>query len=357
MAEEQPPPDWNAVFEALEDGVCLLTTDMRIVWANQAFSMLVGQSREQLTGRSCVEVIDSLGRKALTTNDASVEGGEGQAVVNDLDRDSLQLRARVTPVRDETGRISRYVMLLRDISGIILHEREVARSQQLSRLGELAASIAHEIKNPLAGIQGAVDILIGRRVPGDPEREVLEGVRREVGRIDEIIHRLVSRARPHEARFRLTTLNNPVHRAVRLGRNYLTNLNRSDVRLHFEPDPDSTTLLIDELQIEDAVLNLVLNAADAIDGSGTIRVRVGHQEAEEGSDVPSAVIEIEDTGHGIASDQMKRIFNPFYTTSPHGTGLGLPTVRRIARLHGGTVEASSTLGQGSIFRIRIPIKT
>jgi two-component system NtrC family sensor kinase len=111
----------------------------------------------------------------------------------------------------------------------------------------------------------------------------------------------------------------------------------------------------DAPQIEDAVLNLIINAIEAIEENGRITVSIRRQEDEETGAV--AVIEVADTGRGISEENLTRIFNPFFTTTKGGTGLGLPAVRRIARAHGGRVEAASTVGEGSIFRILLPLRS
>jgi len=112
-------------------------------------------------------------------------------------------------------------------------------------------------------------------------------------------------------------------------------------------------LAADAPQIEDAVLNLIINAIEAIEKHGTITVGVLKQDAEESGG--EAIIEVADDGRGISEENLSRIFNPFFTTTSGGTGLGLPAVRRIARAHGGRVEAISTIGKGSAFRIHLPL--
>jgi signal transduction histidine kinase len=110
---------------------------------------------------------------------------------------------------------------------------------------------------------------------------------------------------------------------------------------------------IDAAQIEDAVLNLIINAIDATEGNGEVKVRVST--GQETADREDAIIEVSDNGSGISEEDQARIFNPFFTTRREGTGLGLPAVRRIARAHGGSVHVESKLGLGSTFRIRLPL--
>jgi len=111
---------------------------------------------------------------------------------------------------------------------------------------------------------------------------------------------------------------------------------------------------VDPAQIEDAVLNLVINAIDAIEGNGYVRVRVARND-DTSTGEEEAIIEVSDNGRGISEADLSRIFNPFFTTRSGGTGLGLPAVRRILRAHGGSVEVQSTVGQGSTFTLRLPL--
>jgi PAS domain S-box-containing protein len=284
----------------------------------------------------------------------------------------------IVPFLNSDGKPYQYVAIRHDITQLKLAEdqirrqaTELQRAAQLSLIGELAAGLAHEIKNPLAGIQGGVDILIRRRDKNDPEREALEGMRHEVQRIDNTVRALLDRARPRLVSVRASSLTNIVQHAVNLARAQLTNsaTGERNVHLEFDPPADPITIPIDPEQIEDAVLNLIINAIEAADGDGTIRIRVARYEggrSEAGSSPgelvwgadefgEEAIVEVSDNGRGISEEDLSRVFNPFFTTRPGGTGLGLPAVRRIARAHGGRVEVSSSPGKGSTFSIYLPI--
>jgi PAS domain S-box-containing protein len=347
------PPAWEALFATLTDGVCVQTLDARIVQANQSFADMLGLPLEKIIGHTCAEVfgcanetgqIPHFCARAASANSSQVESEEiGGRQPGQL------LRASVSPVRDAQGIVIAYVMVARDVTDVVAREREQARVEQLARFGELAAGLAHEIKNPLAGIQGAVDILIQRREANDPERTVLENVRREVERINNTVHQLLQRARPRVLNVRPASINDTARQAVNLARAGLTGERRHRICIEFIPAPEPPVLPIDGAQLEDAILNLILNAVEAIEHEGAVTVRVNHDH-----DDGHVVIEVTDTGRGIAAEDLQRIFSPFYTTQPNGTGLGLPAVRRIARAHGGRVDVTSTVGNGSTFVIRLP---
>jgi signal transduction histidine kinase len=271
----------------------------------------------------------------------------------------------IVPFLNSEGKPYQYVAIRHDITQRKLAEEQVLRqaaelqrAAQLSFVGELAAGLAHEIKNPLAGIQGGVDILIRRRDKNDPEREALEGMRHEVQRIDTTVRALLDRARPRLVSVRASSLTEIVGRAVNLARAQVTNATNRDRRISIEFDPpdDPVTIHIDPAQVEDAVLNLIINAIEATNGEGEVTIRVARSEDSRSDEFEGeATVEVSDNGRGISEEDLTRIFNPFFTTRPGGTGLGLPAVRRIARAHGGRVDVSSSPGKGSTFTIRLPL--
>ncbi len=243
----------------------------------------------------------------------------------------------------------------RDVAETVAHEREFNRRQQAARFVELAASLAHEIKNPLAGIQGAVDILIQRRGPNDPERELLESVRGEVARIDTIVQSMLDRAQPGIFNLQPASVNEAVHRAITLASHQAKTASTrgQQIQVEFIADPSPIVMKIDTAQIEDAVHGLITNAIEAIDGHGAVTVRLSERDNEDGTG-GEVVIEVQDNGRGIREEDLSKIFSPFFSTNPNAAGLGLPAVRRIARAHGGRIEVASTPGRGSTFTIRLP---
>jgi two-component system sensor histidine kinase PilS (NtrC family) len=350
------PLPWGALLEAIEDGVCVQSPDSRILFANSAFASILGAPPDNIIGRRCAEVFGCAKEAGAVPQFCAraISGETGSAADEEIAgrRAGQRLRARVTPVRDGAGKVIASMMVVRDITETVASEREVNRRQQASRFGELAASLAHEIKNPLAGIQGAVDILIQRRNLADPERGVLESVRSEVGRIDEIIQFMLNRAQPGLFNFQTASVNAAVARAVTLARHQATSA-RGRVTVEFLPDPPPVVMEIDAGQIEDAVHGLLTNAIEAIDGEGSVVVRLSAPDAEGRAD-GEVLIEVEDNGRGIPDENLTRIFSPFFSTNPNGAGLGLPSVKRVARAHGGRVEVRSNPGQGATFTIRLP---
>jgi PAS domain S-box-containing protein len=355
---------------ALDQSTIVAITDQRgiINYVNDEFCRISKYPREELLGQDH-RIINSAYHpkdfiRDLWTTIAAGEVWKGELRNRAKDGSIYWVDTTIVPFLNSEGKPYQYVAIRHDITQrklgeekILKQAAELQRAAQLSFVGELAAGLAHEIKNPLAGIQGGVDILIRRRDKNDPEREALEGMRHEVQRIDSTVRALLDRARPRLVSVKTSSLNEIVGRAVNLARAQSTNAatDTESVSIEFEPTENSITIPLDSAQIEDAVLNLIINAIEASDGNGQVTIRIFRSQNDR-SDEPEdeAVVEVSDDGRGISEEDLSRIFNPFFTTRPGGTGLGLPAVRRIARAHGGRVEVESSLGTGSTFSIHLP---
>jgi PAS domain S-box-containing protein len=340
---------------ALDASAIVAITDRRgqITYANDNFCRISRYPREELVGQNH-RIVNSGYHPPEFFRElwATIAGGRvwrGEIKNRAKDGTFYWVDTTIVPLAGPDGRPEQYVSIRYDVTERKRLETELVRAAQLSLVGELAAGLAHEIKNPLAGIQGAVDILIRRRDASDPEREALENVRHEVERIDATVRSILDHARPRALQRAPASLVDAVRRAVLLAGDHAEGVGLP-IRIELEAECDECVIRIDAAQIEDAVLNLVLNAVESIDGEGRIRVRVRVEEA-------MAVVEVEDSGRGIAEADLQRVFSPFFTTRPTGTGLGLPAVRRIARAHGGRVDVVSAPGRGSTFAIRLPVET
>ena len=355
---------------ALDQSTIVAITDQTgiINYVNDEFCRISKYAREELLGQDHRIINSAYHQKEfireLWTTIASGKVWKGELRNRAKDGSIYWVDTTIVPFLNSEDKPYQYVAIRHDITQRKLAEEQVLqqaaelqRAAQLSFVGELAAGLAHEIKNPLAGIQGGVDILIRRRDKNDPEREALEGMRHEVERIDNTVRALLDRARPRLVSIRAVSLTEIVGRAVNLARAQLSKAaaSGSHVNIEFEPPGDLMTIHIDPAQIEDAVLNLIINAIEASDGDGEVNVRIarsGEDRSEDSED--ETIVEVSDNGRGISEEDIHRIFNPFFTTRPGGTGLGLPAVRRIARVHGGDVEVKSSLGEGSTFTLRLP---
>ncbi|HEX6505969.1 MAG TPA: ATP-binding protein [Terriglobales bacterium] len=225
-----------------------------------------------------------------------------------------------------------------------LHQTQMSRAEHLSTLGELATGLAHEIRNPLAGIAGVVEIIARDLPPTSPARAVVKDVRHEISQINRIITDLLDTARPRLPQVRPADLNTTVEHSVMLARQQALS---KPISIEFLKNPGLPDVPHDGDQIHQVLLNLLLNAIQAIDGSGIIKVELD----EIG---PRVAVRVTDSGRGIPSDTLPDIFKPFYTTKGNGTGLGLSLAKRIVEEHQGTIEVVSTVGKGTQMTVYLP---
>ncbi len=283
-----------------------------------------------LIQRPMVELQEKIARLGEGDLRVSVSFARRNDEIGDLGRNFNHMVAQLRESREEIQR---------------LHRTQMSRAEHLATLGELAAGLAHEIRNPLAGIAGVIEI-VGRDLPAtSPARAVVKEVREEIAQIDRILTDLLQTARPHPPEVRRSDLNTTVEHAVMLARQQALS---KPIKIELKKDPTLPEVEHDSGQIHQVLLNLLLNAIQAIDGAGTISV-----ELESHGD--SAAILIRDTGRGIRAEHLPYIFRPFYTTKGNGTGLGLSLARRIVEEHHGSIEVTSVAGQGSQFVVLLPL--
>jgi two-component system NtrC family sensor kinase len=267
-------------------------------------------------------------------------------------RDDLTARVSFAKRRDDVGELGRrfneMIERLDENRQEIeeFHKREMARAEHLATLGELAAGLAHEIRNPLAGIAGVVDIM-GKELPASsPSRAVIGEVHREILRIQAILNDLLSYARPRPPDFHPANLNTTIEQAVLLSRQQVMT---KPIQVLFEPNHSLPLIEHDPALIQQVALNLILNGIQAISGAGQVRIELSAEHE-------FVVVQVSDNGRGISPDALPRIFKPFFTTRSEGTGLGLSLANSIVQSHGGRIEVSSAPGKGAQFKIWLHIR-
>jgi signal transduction histidine kinase len=226
------------------------------------------------------------------------------------------------------------------------HFQQMERVDRLASVGELASGIAHEIKNPLAGIAGAVQVL-ARGFKGDESRErVVKEILQQIDRLDRSVKDLLNYASPSMPRFEAGDLNEVVEKALY----FVTRQPKAqEIKVIKELDPGMPKGLFDAKQIQQVLLNLFLNAVNAMDGKGILEIKT-YRKGED------AIVEVRDTGPGIPEEIIPNLFLPFYTTRAEGTGLGLSISKRIVEQHGGDLRVESEVGAGACFYVVLPIE-
>ena len=235
-----------------------------------------------------------------------------------------------------------------------VHDTEMVQAEHLATMGELAAGVAHEIRNPLAGIAGAIEI-ISKDFPKDhPDREILDDLRQEVRRIEKVLNDLLTYARPKAPQYGMADLKETVAHTLQFARQQIGSKN---VEFSIQIPSPLPRFRMDPEQLHQVLLNLVLNGIQAMDQEGKITIQARVQPGSGTPNRPNQVeISVADTGGGISREQLEKIFRPFYTTKRGGTGLGLSLCRRIITQHGGTLTAESEITKGSRFIIRLPMR-
>jgi signal transduction histidine kinase len=265
-------------------------------------------------------------------------------------------------VRERTARLreseSRYRELFQETRGaydeLKSTQEKLIRSERLAAVGELAAQIAHEIRNPLGAISNSVGVL--RRdldLRGD-DRRLLEVVHEEAERLESIVADFLKFARPrpiHRTPQNLAELLDDLLLLLAQKRPLGQGKRKSEIRIEKHYDPELPIASLDAAQTREALWNLLVNAVEAMPGGGVLTVRV--QRSREGD----VEVIVSDTGKGIRPEDRERIFEPFHTTKADGTGLGLAIVQRVVEAHAGEVEVSSEEGRGSSFRLRFPLSS
>jgi len=281
-------------------------------------------------GRPMVELQKTIMRVREGDLDAAVTFADRQDEIGDLGRSFNEMVRELRESREEIQR---------------LHKTQMSRAEHLATLGELAAGLAHEIRNPLAGIAGVVDI-IGRDLPEhSPARGVLKEVRAEVQHINRILSDLLETARPKPPQFRMANLNATVEHAVAIARQQALS---KPIAIEMVKADNLPMVTHDTGQIHQVLLNLLLNGMQSIRDVGKVSVAVGREDG-------FATVTVADTGHGIEPEHLPNIFRPFFTTKGHGTGLGLSLAQRIIEDHGGRIAVTSAVGQGSQFTVMLPL--
>ena len=246
---------------------------------------------------------------------------------------------------DEIGQLAAtFNRMARALSETTTH---LIQRERLAALGELAAAVAHEVRNPLAGLKTSLQVL-ARRLGGDEARSFGADVQREVDRLNALVSSLLDYARPTSARLIPVAVPTVVDQALALVRK---SLHQHRIRLVLEVEKPAPRALADPRQMEQVFLNLFLNAQKAMPDGGTLTVSC--RTASDG-EAQQVEIVVADTGKGIAGEVLPRIFDPFFTTDPQGTGLGLAVAHRLIHENGGSILVESPPEGGAVFAVRIP---
>jgi two-component system sensor histidine kinase AtoS len=347
---------YRMLFESARDAIFILDvneTGGRIVAANPAASEIYGYGEGEMAGQNMLDCMGDAARDAGWLQ--RVAGGEW------VEEESIHQRADGTdfpvemsagllgPGRAEKDENRLALLTARDVSERKRTEREMQRAEQMKVVGELAAGLAHEIKNPLAAIKVAVDVLSAELEEPKDARDILGRVNDQVKQIEVLIRGLLNFARPAEPKFFHVNINDVLDKTCMLVMPEHHSPS-SEAVLVKELDEHLPKTAADPMQLHQVFLNLIQNALDAIPDRGVVTVRTMHDQQEH-----AIMIEVRDTGRGIDESAMDKVFRPFFTTKNDGTGLGLPVSMQIVEQHGGNMTVGRNPGGGTVFTITIPV--
>lgn len=333
-------------------GVITIKDLMGRYWlVNPRAQALYGLDQEQMLGKTDEDLFDESVAAIMRRNDqhALSKGG------HHLTEEKLQLGATECvlisermPLTDYTGEIMGLCLVARDVTKELQLQHELVSAERLAAVGKLAAGVAHELNNPLTGILTFAEDLMEEAAEDDPLKSDYEMIVNETLRCRRIVQDLLDYSRRKAPESHVMQLNEIVNRTLAMVERQASFHN---VRFELELEQDLPEVTIDSNQIQQAILNLVINARDAMDASGEIRVRTVFS-----LDESRVLLEVHDTGCGIAQEQVAKIFEPFFSTKGEkGNGLGLPAVASVMEQHGGSVEVKSEIGSGSMFRLVFPV--
>jgi len=338
----------QVIVNSIQSGLMTTDGDGRVLYVNQFAASILGRQPAGLRGSAVLEVLRSplLGSAELGVRAASRALARLELSYRHPDGRQLELGVSVTPLATGEGGRGGYLIVFQDLTDIRRLEQEVHTKEKLAAVGEMAAQLAHEIRNPLGSIRGSAQVLMAEPGLGDEQGRLLEIISRESKRLSDTLNRFLYQVRPSGRTKGPVNLRPLVEEAVTLLRN-APEL-RPDHSVHFEADAGPHVCLADPDQIKQVFWNLTRNALEAMPGGG----RLGLSLRREGGEV---VLSIRDQGRGFGPEEQGRMFAPFQTASAMGTGLGLAIVFRIVRDHGGDIGVHSAPLEGTRVDVRLPL--
>ena len=340
MAEQQ----LENIFESMSDMVYFNSTDYEVRIVNKAAASRLGLPPSEIIGKKCYEVFHGMHEPyAKCPHHKTVE--TKKAYIEELDDPHLggTFLTSSSPIFDLNGEFIGSVHVVRDISELKSLREKLVMSEKMAALGEVAAKVAHEIRNPLVSVGGFAKRL-EKKLDGNL-KEYAGIIVKEVDRLEGILKEILGFVKEVRLAREMVNLNSLLDEVLMLMQSSCEERGIT-VERQYGPPAD---VFVDRNRVKEAFMNILSNAVQSIAGSGSIGVTT-YLEA------PGAVVEIRDSGKGIPEEERSFIFNPFFTTKASGTGLGLAITHRIIQEHNGTIQVESEVGKGSVFKVSLPTK-
>jgi two-component system sensor histidine kinase HydH len=336
------------VLDALDTGLLALDEDRRITAINDTLARGWGLERAPLLGQPLGDVFEAKAERWYLP-ERGARGDQGRAtreVRGTVAEREVLMRYSATALGDSGAVLIR----VEDLVDADSEEEVFRNTERLISLGELSARVAHEIRNPLTGVRTTVQFVASKLRAGDSRRDDLQDVLKELDRIEQIITDLLLFARPQAARPVATDLREVAEKVLD---NLDRRLEEARIEVQRDLDEDLPEVLVDPDMAQQVILNLAINAVQAMPDGGTLRVSAGLRRTRYKKAYIDVVVA--DTGPGISEEVKEKIFDPFFTTRSMGTGLGLSISLQIARDHGGNLTVRNLAQGGAAFKLSLPV--
>ncbi|HTI36662.1 MAG TPA: ATP-binding protein [Vicinamibacterales bacterium] len=346
---------WN-----LRNGIVAVTRDGSVAVMNEAaYSILGLKPRPDDIGRPFLEILKEVPDVCRIIAGAFDLSHLPNRAELRLKRTAKVIGYTLSHVCDAQGELAGATLFFKDLTRVEqLEERERLRDR-LAALGEMAAAIAHEVKNPLAGIEVMAGILKRQMPESEDAQTILGDIIKEAKMANAIVIEVLDFVRPIRLQVEQIALAEVVDDAVSTAESHAS---RGDVKISLALPGDLPRLQGDTHQLRQLFTNLLVNAFEALGGSGDVQISasaVAEEESGPGIDNAGPMIQVtvSDSGPGIPAEVIDRIFSPFFTTKPQGSGLGLAIVRKIVDAHDGRIDVGARPGGGTMFRVTLPVRT
>ena len=346
----------ESIIEKAGDAISVVDLEGKIIYWNEGAEKIYGYLKQEALGRRPLDFLAPQDETIKAREEKWFQGlmaqvWKGEVVSNvEVKRQTkggrdITVSVTLSPLRDASGRIVGASRICKDITQMKKAEEKLLLSERLSSMGELIAGVAHEIRNPLAGIKINTQVLARNKDFPAMEKQLLESTLEGIEKIQKIVEDMLDYAKPRAAEYKKEAINPIVEKSLDVLNVQLKNAN---IITSFKRGEDLPRVKIDRHQIQQVLINIMLNAIHAMDKGGALTIRTFL------TDNGGVGIEVMDTGVGISTAHLKRIFDPFFTTKSRGTGLGLSITMKLLENHGALIDVTSEEGKGSVFTIRFP---
>ena len=346
------------ILASLTTGVVVIDLDGKITTINQQIENITGLPANEIIGEKFDDIFEvdffhnlHLSYKFLKDLKGS---REFETAITQRERSTININISVSPVKNSDGNKTGVVLALTDITRMKKLEEQANRTCQLAAMGEMAVKIAHEIRNPLGSIELFATTLIKDLKDSEDLKSLAEHISTGVESINNIISNLLLFIKPEQtANFNLIDIHVPLNDSLFFSGHIFKTCNNIEVINNFIEMPLMVNADLELLK--QVFLNIILNSIQAMPNGGSLNISTGKVNA---ATLLTNLAEIKfvDTGNGISRNNIKKIFNPFFTTKSRGTGLGLAIVHNIIGLHGGNIEINSREGKGTVCTITLPLR-